>query len=250
MVAKTAEERTAAAAGRALARSALYQLLSQSLAYPSGDAVQTLREADLPQAQEAADRLPAKLASRLARLADEVRCRDAAQLQAEHRHIFSHVMSQDAPPCETLYTASHLFQETNELSDIAGFYRAFGLEPAEQERLDHISVELEFMQFLAYKEAYALLHHGEAKARLCRRAQRAFMRDHLGRWGLLFAQRLREKAGEGYFASVAALAEEFLLTERRLLRTQPEPAAVGPGQWETGPEDSGCPAAEACPLVT
>ena len=156
----------------------------------------------------------------------------------------------DCPPCETLYTARHLFQETQELSDIGGFFRAFGLDLAERERPDHISVELEFMHVLTYKEAYALLHHGPTKARLCRRAQRQFMKDHLGRWAPLFAQRLQEKAGGGYFGSVAALLEAVISAEVRLLRARPEAVFASP-QWRTtDPEDDGCPAVDECPLVT
>ena len=212
-------------------------------------AVASLRETELPQAQQAVPYLPAKVAQQLTALAEEVQSVDASQLQTEHRRVYTHILSLDCPPCETLYTARHLFQETQELSDIAGFFRAFGLELAERERPDHISVELEFMYFLTYKEAYALQHHGRAKARLCREAQRKFMQDHLGRWAFQFARRLKEKAQGGYFGCLASLTEAFLSAEVGLLRTQPEAVTVDP-QWRVAaPEDEGCPAAEECPLV-
>lgn len=246
MATVTGKRRQERAAGRALARSALYQLLSQALAYPSQEAVTALRQADLPQAQQAAARLLAHVAPLLAALDECLQGTDAARLQAEHRRVFSHIMSLDCPPCETFYTARHVFQETQELSDIGGFFRAFGLELSEKERLDHISVELEFMHFLTYKEAYALIHHGPAKARLCREVQRKFMQEHLGRWALQFARRLGQKAGGGYFACVAEVTEAFLAAEVGFLRARPEADVVSPDWRTASPEDFKCPATEGC----
>ena len=53
-----------------------------------------------------------------------------------------------------IYSAEHLakneFQRANILSDIMGFYTAFGLEP-DKERPDSITCELEFMYGLIFK---------------------------------------------------------------------------------------------------
>jgi TorA maturation chaperone TorD len=71
-----------------------------------------------------------------------------------------------------------------ELADIAGFYRAFGVEITPgTERPDHIAVELEFMHLLAVKEVVAAgREDGGEHARICRDARATFFRDHLGRW--------------------------------------------------------------------
>ena len=249
MPTQTGDRRRERATRRALARSALYRLLSQALVYPSQEVVADLEEADLPQAQQAAAHLPAQVAPLLAALFEQLQATDAAQLQAGHRHVFSHIMSLDCPPCETFYTARHIFQESQELSDIGGFFRAFGLEMADKERLDHISVELEFMHFLTYKEAYALIHHGPAKARLCREVQRKFMRDHLSRWALQFARRLAQKAGGGYFGCVASLTQAFLAAEAGFLRARPGTVLVSPERRNAAPEEFSCPAAEGCLYV-
>ena len=247
MTTLTKKRRQESTAERALARSALYQLLSQALSYPSPEMVEALQQTDLPQAQQAAPHLPAQVAPLLAALGECLRDTDAAQLQAEHRRVFSHIMSADCPPCETLYTAHHVFQQTQALSDIGGFLRAFGLEMADKERLDHISVELEFMHFLTYKEAYALTRHGPAKARLCREAQRKFMQEHLGRWAHRFAERLGGKAGGGYFGCVASLTEASLSAEIGFLRARPEDVSISPDWRKMSPEDLQCPAADGCP---
>lgn len=249
MTTQLRDERRVRTAGRALARSALYQLLSQGMVYPGEDAIRALKEQDLPQARQMAAQLPPEVAQQLTALDEQLQSIDIVQLQAEHRRIFSHIMSLDCPPCETVYTAHQIFQETQELSDIVGFFRAFGLELADRERPDHISVELEFLHVLTYKEAYALIHHGPSKARLCREVQRKFMQAHLGRWALLFAQRVREKAGGGYFACVASLTEAFLSADIAFLRARPEAAAADPNLRELNQENDSCPAAEECPLA-
>jgi TorA maturation chaperone TorD len=218
--------------------------MSQALVYPSEEAVAALQETDLPQAQRAAARLPARAAPLLAAFGEQLQNADATQLQTEHRRIFTHILSADCPPCETVYTARHIFQETQELSDIGGFFRAFGLEIADKERLDHISVELEFMHFLTYKEAYALTHHGPAKARLCRDVQRKFVQDHLGRWATRFAQRLGQKANGGYYGCLASLVEAFLTAEVEFLRAHPEAVSVNADWRKQSPQDFSCPVAE------
>jgi DMSO reductase family type II enzyme chaperone len=225
----------------------MYQLLSQTLAYPTQETVDALVEVDLPQAQQAATEHSRDLAPLLTVLGEHLRYTDADGLQVEHRRVFSHILSLDCPPCETFYTACDVFQETQEMADIAGFFHAFGLEMADRERLDHISVELEFMHFLVFKEAYALTHHGPDKARLCRDTQRKFMQDHLGRWAPQFARRLGEKAGGGFFQCVASLVEAFVEAEVDFLKARPETAAVSADWRKTSPEEFQCPAAEACP---
>ena len=249
MTTAAAETMRERAAHRTLARSALYQFLSQSLAYPSQEVVATLRDIDAPQAQEEAAHLPSRSAALFAELVGQLRGTDANALQSEHRRIFSHIMSVDCPACEMVYTTHNIFQETQELSDLAAFFRAFGLELAEKERIDHISVELEFMHALALKEAYAQVHHGPEKARLCRVAQRKFLQDHLGRWVPMFARLLNEKAGDGYFAGVASLTAAFISEEVAMLRAKPEVVTGPPDPHRLSPEDDGCPAAEDCPLV-
>jgi nitrate reductase assembly molybdenum cofactor insertion protein NarJ len=68
-----------------------------------------------------------------------------------------------------------------EMADIAGFYKAFGVAP-DRERPDYISSELEFMRLLTIKEAKALMNNEAANAEICLSAQKKFLNFHLGRW--------------------------------------------------------------------
>ena len=247
MTVQMIETRKEQAAARHFARSAAYRLLCQATMYPSANVIATLREEDLPQAQAAAEILDETFSEPLAAFAKELQNSSPDALQSEHGRIFSHLLSLDCPPCETVYTAREIFEETAQLSDIAGFFRAFGMELAERERPDHITVELEFMHLLTSKEAVAQLHHGSEKARLCRVVQRKFVQDHLGRWGRQFAQQLAGRAPEGLFAATAALLDAFLADEIAYLRAQPEVLEVNT-DWRTNVSEEGCSTAE-CPLV-
>jgi len=231
-----------------MARSAVYRLLSQSLVYPTNEALCVLRDVDLPAALALVPTLDGALAALVEQLGQQVEGKSPGALQETYRHIFPHVESGDCPSHEMAYTAQNIFQETQDLSDLAGFFRAFGLELAEHERSDHISVELEFMYVLAYKEGYALLHHGAEKARLCRVIQRKFLEDHLGRWAFRFAELLASKAEGDHLRAVAALTQAFLDQELALLRARPEPV-VGRGLVAApDPDEFVCPLAQDCPV--
>lgn len=144
-------------------------------------------------------------------------------LQSEYVRLFGHALSPDCPPYETHYGTRHVFQQTRELADISGFYRAFGVEPSDSghERADHIAVELEFMGYLAVKEAHALETGRSEEASLCRDAQKKFMEDHLGRWGEDFAARLSQKSS-GHYGRLADSLQELIQLECRSLGAAPK----------------------------
>ncbi len=194
-----------------LTRSAIYRLLSLALLYPDQDRLHQLRP--LIDASPGTDGLRAALQG----------C-SLEELQAEHRRVFSLTISKECPPYETHYSPVHIFQQTQEMGDIGGFYRAFGLEVAEgaHERLDHISIELEFMHFISYKEAHALESDQAEGAEICRDAQRRFLVDHLGCWVPLFCKFLSRKAERGFYNELAAFLGTFLDGEAELLGVEPE----------------------------
>ncbi|HEX5009732.1 MAG TPA: molecular chaperone TorD family protein [Planctomycetota bacterium] len=122
------------------------------------------------------------------------------ELRAQHERVFGLVVSKECPPYETDWCPQtfSVFR-SQQLADVAGFYRAFGLQPSRDapERPDHVALELEFMAWLLAKECHALQAGGpEAaeRAATCREAQRHFVRDHLAWWLPAFALALRRKA--------------------------------------------------------
>lgn len=233
---------------RALGRSALYRFLSLGCAYPSPSALAALREEALPLARLAAEVVAPEVGRHLTSLAEELVRTDLEGLRREYHRVFTHSTAADCPAYESAYTARHLFQQAQAMGDVAGFYRAFGFQASadNRERVDHIGVELEFMHLLAYKEAYALVHHGRGKVRLCRRAQRRFWGDHLGRWLPLFAALLAGRAGDGFYGRLALAADAFARAEARELG---DVLTAGATVDQPGADfgcllaDDGCPAA-------
>ncbi|RIK05855.1 MAG: hypothetical protein DCC49_12055 [Acidobacteria bacterium] len=110
------------------------------------------------------------------------------------------------PPYETSYMTPSMVGHTNELADIAAFYRAFGLEVV-NERSDHLLPELEFASLAALRESQAVDEANQEAFEVVHSARATFMRDHLGCWVDEFVERLeREEPENRYLPVVEALA--------------------------------------------
>lgn len=132
--------------------------------------------------------------------------------ESEYLRVFTHVCAADCNPCETAYTAKHIFQASQRLATITGMYRTFGLE-AGGERPDHIAVELEFLAFLRYREALECQTGQHKNQEILRRGQWVFIERHLGRWVRIFAELVSRKAVEGVIADLANLLPEVIANE-------------------------------------
>jgi len=231
----------------ALSRSKLYLLLSWGFLFPEDDefynylqdgefvedglaAVETLEKSlDATKAAPNVRGLVAHIRKFLEQIGEweeeHFKTWEFSDLQDEHRRVFSNVISLDAPPYETLFGNEHVFQQSHTMGDIAGYYKAFGLELAEvvHERLDHLSVEFEFLHFLAYKESYALCHDGEEKLQIVLTAEKKFVRDHVGRWAPLFADMCSKKAHRGFYMLLCELCKAYLKFEFAYLNVTPQP---------------------------
>jgi len=240
----------------ALARSRLYQFFAVALSYPDA------RFAALWQREgygEALQNLACLLAQPHRRGRSLVKALEATfkalaaihtdDLQRAYRHIFGHTMAVECAAYETLYSSGDVFQQVQALADIAGWYRAFGLvvSPAAKERVDHISVELEFMYVLGYKEAYAVGRGAADKAQLCAEAQAKFLQEHLGRWGPRFARSLRRTAEDRFYRTLAQGLRAFLALEIARFGLRPLALSqIPPGLMPPRTE----PDCGACPLLT
>lgn len=161
---------------------------------------------------------------------------------------FGHAARGPCPINEIEYgdlKADPLFQP-HRLADLAAFYRAFGLEMADDagERHDHLCVELEFMCVLAAKEAWALEHRpGTEALTTCRQAQRKFLREHLGRWTPAFTRRLERHAAGSPLAELARFTRAFIEAECARWGVPP-----GSEDLLLRPADAGAALCETCGL--
>lgn len=234
-------------AERAIARSQVYAFLARAFAEPDTETCAGLRRSLLETETALAALEATRSHAAIAAVGAELGKLDESEFAAAHYSVFGHLASGDCPPYEAEYGHAHIFQKTQCLADNAGFIHAFGLAaaPGFTERLDHISVELEFLHVLAAKEAYALAHgHGEERLEIVREAARKYFERHLGRWAPAFAARLESKAQNGPYAALARLLVPFLIEETLALDVTPNPAAALPG-GQPGDEPAGCAACAA-----
>jgi DMSO reductase family type II enzyme chaperone len=138
-----------------------------------------------------------------------------AAISSRHRELFGHTVRGPIPPYETEYGNEALFQLPQELSDLMGFYNAFGLtlKQGKRERADHISCECEFLMFLALKECHALEHDNRDMLAETEKAQKLFLRDHLGRFLPTFASKLTRHEDSGFYGLLGELCLRFVSAE-------------------------------------
>jgi len=198
----------------AVARSFLHRLLAKAYEDPTPDGWAWLCAPGTRQSVTAASNVCGITA-----LADSVFQPDEYQsFHDAYVATFGHAARGGCPLNEIEYgdiKADPLFQP-HRLADLAAFYRAFGLEVAEDagERQDHICLELEFLCVLAAKEAYAVEHQLDAdQLAQCRDAQKKFLREHLGRWTPAFTRRLAAATNEPTLRALAEFTRAFIESE-------------------------------------
>jgi putative dimethyl sulfoxide reductase chaperone len=203
-----------------LARSAAYGLLAEGFNYPDADRWQRLldrsRWAHWPEilAESGED-----LRATLRRLQESLFSPDPERggesldsIQSAYVRIFGHTVKGPCPTYELEYGQGEIFQLASELSDLRGFYEAFGLQLTGEghERPDHVAVELEFLGILAAKLAHAIQQDDEAGRDILASAHHRFLEDHLAVWLPSFARRVGDAAPTGFYSALAAFAREFL----------------------------------------
>lgn len=252
---------------RNLAAEVLYRFLSALLVRPDRDAWRTLVLDPVNQglAASAADLLRGEFAGQSAPLGCgelPVEELDLEPLLAElhdpsfdalgeYQRVFGLVQCRECPPYETEFQPNDdAFFRAQEMADVAGFYQAFGvsLGGRPQERPDHLAIELEFAALLLRLERLAPDGEGrpetDERARICREARAAFVRDHLAWWVPSFSLALRHKAQTGIYERLGRLLAAFLPVERHSLAIQAPALPIRQPTLTPPPEEcAGCAAA-------
>ena len=114
----------------------------------------------------------------------------------------------DAPPCP-LYEGYYGGVRTAIMAELLAFYHYFGVRPNQQaphELPDHLSLELEFMHVLTFKEVIASREGKKLEPYL--KAERDFLERHLVEFITALGSRLsRDKTP--FFSDIIAPAERF-----------------------------------------
>lgn len=219
----------------ARARAAAYGLIAHGFRYPDGEALSTLidplRWEHWPGVLQKVD---GQTVESLQSFQNAVRAfadgSDDARRELPQRYddLFGHAVRGRCPAYEMEYGRHEIIRQASDLADLAGFYRAFGLEIADGQngRPDHITAECEFMSALCSKEAHAYTQDNETSIDICLDAQRSFLRDHLARWLPALAHRVIEADGEGFFNAIAEFADAFVNAECRFFDIHAGPATL------------------------
>jgi DMSO reductase family type II enzyme chaperone len=219
-----------------LGRATMYRLCGTALGYPALERLAEVARLAQAAARGAGDALREPLAA----LLHATRATDAESLAAEYVRLFDGAVM--CPPYEGAYGPPQMAGKSAQLADIAGFYTAFGLEPAagQPDVEDHIATELEFLSALGLKEAWALAEDHAEHAEVSRAATTSFLTDHLGRWAPSFSTSLRTASDLPYYQAVADLLAAWLTIDTGALGVIPSPLAPSPLDPEAA-EPFDCP---------
>ncbi len=198
---------------QALTRAQLYRLLARAFLYPEEE---TLR-AITADAAAVAERLEAlngasPLPSLGRAFASAAAACTADELERTYNTLFvgrsrCHLDESDYDP--------NPFARAHRMADAAGFYQAFGMQPAAQagQRPDFIGTELEFMYLLILKQLYAEEQDWEEQAAVCREAQAKFFREHLAWWIPKLCDKLESTSSCPYYRDLASFLRAFIQAE-------------------------------------
>lgn len=232
-------------------RGLIYAVLGWSWRYPDDDMIRTVNalldrccDADDATLLESATRTALENFSAIPRPGGF----GPAEAMTDYALLFGHAVRGSCPLYELEYGQAEIVQQAGELADIAGFYAAFGLNDttASMDRVDHVSVESEFMSVLCAKEAQGILSSNMGLSQASGDAQRMFLRDHLARWLPALAESVIKSNPDGFYGSLARLSKAFLRSECQAFGITPgsdylEPRKVDPGadsEIQCGPGSS------------
>lgn len=136
---------------------------------------------------------------------------------------------------------------TPRLADVAGFYRALGLEVVD-ERPDHVVAQLEFLAMALMAEVEATEAGDDRSAEATSRLIRTFLRDHLGAWIDVWASRVAAVDELGAWVPAAAAAAELVRAEAHRRHVIPlREAAILPADAGLAEDEEAVMACEVVP---
>lgn len=195
------------------ARSRLYSLLSGAFSFPTEAFFEAASAGALGRDLEEA---AAALAAPLALPAGLLRPDAGTYAEFQADYIESFEVGAAGPPCP-LYAGVYLGGRNQVWEELIRFYNLFGLHlsPENRDLPDHISTELEFMHFLAWKDVVS----GSAKATASLQiAQRDFLERQLFKWLAPLAKRAEKKGAPAFYRALIDLTSAFVASDLSNLR--------------------------------
>ena len=186
------------------ARSAVYQVLARQFHAPDSEAAEAIKSGEpRTKLEEALVGLPYELP--VAKEAPSIADLSADDICAEFIRLFD--VGADGPPCP-LFGGAYRPDRMSVIEETKRFYDYFGLKLSSDYFLppDHLATELDFMQYLTFKEA------ASASPRLARSyssAQRDFLERQMLTWLPEAVSRLDKADPHPYFRWLLGLTLAF-----------------------------------------
>jgi nitrate reductase assembly molybdenum cofactor insertion protein NarJ len=219
-----------------MSAAAAFRLASHAAAYPAEGFAARLREG-LDDCARTEGMLSGERWQRFAAFAGTLADAAVEDLCADYIDLFDR--AQDNPLSETEYGGRGEAKGAD-LADIAGFYQAFGVRPAESSGLiDHLAVELEFYGWLCAKQEFLDLCRDDDGVAVVSDGRRKFLHQHLGRFANSVATRPAVVAHPFYGPALAWCAD-LVHRECELLGVEP---TVAPHRLADEEGDLACCAA-------
>lgn len=134
------------------------------------------------------------------------------ELSVEYARLFMGPFELVAPPYGSVYLDGARQVMGDSTVETIKMYEAEGLSMDNEfkELPDHITVELEFMNFLIYKEIEALEKSEFDKALNLIKVQELFLDKFLKRWVKLFCDKIKEGTDNEFYTSLADCVSIFI----------------------------------------
>lgn len=190
---------------QAARRSEIYQLLSSIFRFPTHEIFEGVKSRKIwDRLQFVAPELPYSLT--IAQIQDNSGL-NFEEFQSLYIRLFE--VGQGIAPVCPLYEGHYKGMHSSMMAELLAFYHYFGVglnQHGPRELPDHLSIELEFLHVLTYKEAIASREDGKVTPYL--KAERDFLERHLLEFVTAMGKRLiQDKAL--FFSDALALAEQF-----------------------------------------
>jgi TorA maturation chaperone TorD len=174
------------------------------------------------------ERIDSKALPHVSNMLFELGQHDIGFLSVEYARLFVGPFSVPAPPYGSLYLENERKVMGDSTINALKHYHKFDLGMAEglKELPDHISVELEFMYFLIYKEVESILSEDPEPARIFLTQQADFMTAHLCGWAPQFTDNMIQFSETAFYSNLGKATQIFLQEDKQFLKDLCQSAAV------------------------
>lgn len=157
-------------------------------------------------------------------MAEALQESDQEQLSRDHAALFVGPFELLAAPYGSVYLEKGRRVMGDSTIEVARFFRQEGLEVDVSEPPDHIAIELEFLSYLAEKEALAAAEGLGDEADRCRQVQARFLEGYLLPWLPKFCEAIRTGTENRFYLALADCLDVCISSFGRRCR-EPEPVA-------------------------